>query len=437
MRDPEGVLSFDGDFAVRRLAAPLPDNHFLCSVAANGLVTSGRLLEFDIADIRTLVSPRLPFVHYPTEWCDSQFYDAAELTLDIAAEATASGYELKDASAWNVLFRGAKPIFCDHLSFRPIESRLWWAAGQFARHFVVPLWMSRSRGLPASVTFQSWRDGIPSDVARRILGPRRFLNRCWPLIADGKPAGAETAEQPVIDAQAHRFRERLYASLRWMLDGVKPGPVRAASRWASYVQIRPQYPGDSLALKSSTVARWLDRLRPARVLDLGCNTGEYSKLALEAGASVVAIDSDHDCIEQLYRRNRGAHNLVAVVATLDDLSGGRGWGGCEFPGLSARLDGRFDLAMALAVIHHLTIAASIPARSVAALAKSWVNRWLVLEVPHSDDPQVQLLCKQHQRSPQEFEMEVIREAFISEGWRVEEQVDLAPAVRTLILLERG
>ena len=45
----------------------------------------------------------------------------------------AEGCELKDATAWNVIFAGSRPVFCDHLSFRPLPSRQWWAFGQFLR----------------------------------------------------------------------------------------------------------------------------------------------------------------------------------------------------------------------------------------------------------------------------------------------------------------
>ena len=40
------------------------------------------------------------------------------------------------------------------------------------------------------------------------------------------------------------------------------------------------------------------------MLDLGCNTGEYSHLAVDCGAEVMAVDSDHDTVEIFYRRLR-------------------------------------------------------------------------------------------------------------------------------------
>lgn len=47
---------------------------------------------------------------------------------------------LKDASAYNVQFRGARPVFIDTLSFeRHPEGTPWMAYRQFREHFLVPL----------------------------------------------------------------------------------------------------------------------------------------------------------------------------------------------------------------------------------------------------------------------------------------------------------
>jgi len=46
-------------------------------------------------------------------------------------------------------------------------------------------------------------------------------------------------------------------------------------------------------------------MRPELVWDMGCNTGEFSKLALEAGArAVIGYDSDQGALENAYTRAR-------------------------------------------------------------------------------------------------------------------------------------
>ena len=66
--------------------------------------------------------------------------DAALLTLDVQAEASAAGFTLRDASAYNVQFRRGRPILIDTLSFEPAEPGTpWLAYRQFCEHFLAPL----------------------------------------------------------------------------------------------------------------------------------------------------------------------------------------------------------------------------------------------------------------------------------------------------------
>ncbi|QEL54994.1 hypothetical protein [Chromobacterium paludis] len=120
MRDPQGSIRFEQDQAIRSLRTPLTDSHFLKTHHARKLVEQGALLDFQFHDAQTITSPRLPFISYPHEWSQSQLYDAARLTQDINRDLAENGWELKDASAWNILFQGCQPVFCDHLSFRAI-----------------------------------------------------------------------------------------------------------------------------------------------------------------------------------------------------------------------------------------------------------------------------------------------------------------------------
>jgi hypothetical protein len=164
MRDPEGRLLFREQHVVRFLYQPLGE-HFLRTPTASGLVESGKLIAFDIADPQTIVSPRVPFVTHPYEWCDAQFVDAASLTLEVCEAALKDGCELKDGSAWNIVFSGTRPMFCDHLSFKPVTQRNWWAFAQFVRHFIFPLCLSRYCGLNAKDAFFHSLLALDGDVA--------------------------------------------------------------------------------------------------------------------------------------------------------------------------------------------------------------------------------------------------------------------------------
>ncbi|HSB28091.1 MAG TPA: hypothetical protein VLE19_09550, partial [Pyrinomonadaceae bacterium] len=53
----------------------------------------------------------IEFPSYPYEWPPDMLRAAGELTLDLMERLLAEGYGLKDASPYNILFRGAQPIF--------------------------------------------------------------------------------------------------------------------------------------------------------------------------------------------------------------------------------------------------------------------------------------------------------------------------------------
>lgn len=443
MRDPDGLTQLEADRVVRTLRQPAQASDFLRSPLARSWVEAGLLTSFEFETASRLLSPRLPFVSFPSEWCAAQLHAAGELTLRLEAEAEAAGFELKDASAWNVLFEGAAPRFCDLLSPRPLRQRRWWAGGQFSRHFLLPLVMARQGGLLAHECFQVWRDGVPPAAVRRALGARRWLGRYWPLMTEPRVAASSAAMKPEADVElpvAQAYRRNLHQGMSWMLAGLKPAAKPQAGRatvWGDYIHQRSHYGSDTIEAKRQCVGRWLDTIRPGWVVDLGCNSGEFSNLAAAAGATVIAMDQDHDAIQRLFLQRRGDTRVYPVLAQLDDLPSGRGWGGDEFPPMLARLHQRGDLLMMLALIHHLAVAAAVPLEWIARFAASVSRRWLVIEWIASEDSQMRLLCAQRQRDPQQFSIEHQRNAFLAAGWKVAAEQPLPSSMRVLALLERA
>lgn len=443
MRDPAAGLRFEGNRVLRDLREPLDSGHFLRSDLAIHWVADGRLVPFEWDGDRQIVGRRLPFVSQPAEWCDAQLFAAARLTLDLQREAVERGFDLKDASAWNVLFDGCRPMFCDLLSFKSLTEREWWAFGQYGRHFLLPLLASRRLGFKARESFTTWRDGMPVDKARQMIGWRALLSRYGTLLAGHRdPAHSSVV---VREAQARSlpevqaFRGRLHAAMSWQLDGLRlaPGAMGEVSAgWAGYQQDRPHYGKGSLSAKRRLVGEWLARSSPSWVLDLGCNTGEFSELALTTGAEVIALDADHDSIQRLFLAHMGKQRLHPLVAPLDDLRGGRGWGGEEHPGLAQRLQGCADIVLMLALVHHLAIGASVPLDEVARFACRCTRGLLIVELLESNDPQLVALCKQRQRAPEEFTLARQRDAFLSAGFAVVEEHLLDGAARSLLLLSR-
>jgi len=434
MRDPQATLVLSQDWVIRHLHADLSTDHPLHSDSARKWVCEGLLIPYEWLDARRLRSPKIPFVSSPEEWSDAQLYEAGCLTLALLERANAVGADLKDASAWNVIFDGSSPVFCDLTSLEPIATHAWWAAGQFVRHFISPLWLAQTTGMQARDVFKMNRDGAMPELVRKTLGWRRFFSRYWPLVAQGQADKRFTGCAERYNNRTIDYRRRLVASLRWMLKGVKPQGVRNTV-WAQYTERREHYEQVALDAKRQKVQEWLGQLRPEWTLDLGCNNGEFSRMALDSGSKVIALDADHDAIQALYFSHAGQDRIYPVFARLDDIHGGRGWAGQEHSGLMQRLGRCADLVMLLAIVHHLTIAAAVYLDQVARFAAACTRRWLIVEFLAPTDPQVKLLSMQRRRNAEEFSLDRQREAFITAGFQIRQEIWLPNSHRVIALLE--
>lgn len=420
MRDPAGRITFEGNWVVRRLNSPAGSDHFLRSSLAARWVARGDLVPYEWLDEATLRTPKLPFVTFPGEWATPQFHAAAELTLRLQIEAVAEGWDLKDASAWNVVFDGLRPVFVDLLSFERLQCKLWRAAGQFARHFILPLLLDKMQLMEPCQCMQLWRDGVPADVARRMLGSRRFLTRYWPLMAGAK-SQSTASTMPVVEsanvnmADVRRFRAGLQQSLQWMVAGVAPSSKRVRGTvWGEYEQEREHYAEPALEYKRKTIAAWLEAIRPNWVLDVGCNAGEFSEIAVSTGARAICWDADPEAIAKLCRRYADQTHYHPILGPVDDAPGGRGWMGGEFPALMTRLHQQVDVVMMLAVIHHLAIACSVRLIDIFRFAKLASSDYILVEMLPDTDERVAQLCQQYGRDAAEFTLakqyDAIREA---------------------------
>ena len=139
IRDGSRILRQVTPEAAGTLEAFLKTRTALDAAECGKLVTSTRL------GGNVYEHERIPFPSYPYEWPSEMLAAAGTLTIELARSALADGFGLKDASPYNVLFRGNQPVLVDVLSFEqrdPLHSALMPYA-QFVRKFFLPLIASR------------------------------------------------------------------------------------------------------------------------------------------------------------------------------------------------------------------------------------------------------------------------------------------------------
>ena len=382
-RDPDARVFIGKDTVYRLLTPEGQAIHEAVRESSLLVALDGKVIPCQLVD-DTIHSPRLPFISYPYEWSFSMLEDAALLHLDIMEEALARGFILKDATPYNVQFIDCKPLFIDVTSFAPYEDGMpWQAYTQFCRMFLNPLLLHAATGLP----LQPWVHGSglsPRATARAL--PLLFTLRHLPGVM-GHVMGQAALEALFSSAPNPRIQIPK-KTLNRQLRGLRGFISRLKARHVNVDYTADHYTMAARDAKADFVHRVLARTRPKVVWDLGCNLGAYSKMAATYANLVVAMDVDSAIVDALYRSR--PHNILPLVMDLFYPSPDMGWAQSEHMGLEQR--GPCDLALALALIHHLRITGGIPLSHIVAWL-SWISKAAVIEwVPKEDTRAQQLLA---------------------------------------------
>jgi SAM-dependent methyltransferase len=130
------------------------------------------------------------------------------------------------------------------------------------------------------------------------------------------------------------------------------------------------------------------------VLDVGCNTGEFSRIAAKRGARVVAIDSDAVVVGETWRRACAeGFDILPMVIDLTRPSPAIGWRNSECSSFLDRARGAFDAVLMLAVVHHMLVGERIPLDEIIDLADEMTTDILVIEFIAPDDSMFRRLAR--------------------------------------------
>ena len=177
---------------------------------------------------------------------------------------------------------------------------------------------------------------------------------------------------------------------------------------------------------------WIGQMSPASVWDLGANVGRFSRMASTRGIHTLAFDLDAAAVDANYRaaRREDDEHLLPLVMDLTNPSPGLGWDHRERLSLADR--GPADLALALALIHHLAIGNNLPLPMVAATFAR-LARSAVVEFVPKDDEKVRTLLATREDVFAGYTVEGFEEA-MREVFAIEAREPLPSSGRVLYLL---
>lgn len=342
-----------------------------------------------------IIQPKyINFISYPYEWCFSQLQDAALLTLKIQKIALKYGMNLKDASAYNVQFDEGKPIFIDTLSFEQYEEgKPWVAYKQFCQFFVAPLALMFYKNVELGKLLTNYIDGIPLELANDLLPLKSKFNlsifshiylhsRAQKKHSDD---GSKNRENNI------RISKQSLLAIIYSLENTVKNLKNKNNKteWGDYYSFT-NYNKTSFNNKKVVIEKYLKKIKPKSVWDLGANNGEFSRIASDLNIPTLAFDIDPTAVEINYRivRQNKEKFMLPLRIDLTNPSPAIGWANDERKTLAER--GPVDLVMALALIHHLAISNNLPFAKIAKYF-STLSNYLIIEFVPKEDSKVKIL----------------------------------------------
>ena len=442
-RDPSGFVFRRSGVLYRQINAAFADDWaaFESSGLHAALIREGLLIADQPASLGLAAEPGavsviepapVGFITYPYEWSFSQLKDAALLTLQAQQMAGEHGMTLRDASAYNVQFVGAKPVLIDTLSFeRAAADQPWKPYRQFCENFLAPLALMAHRDGRLGQLLRTWIDGVPLDLASELL-PRitRYLS---PGLAahvhlharaqrqhagSSEPEAPSSARRSVTMSEGRRLA--LLDHLRRTVEGLHL-PAHGTV-WADYSQ-QTSYSDAGTASKEAIVKSMLEAVAAEggrHAWDVGANPGRYSAIAADTGFSVLALDIDWAAVERHYLalKASGETRIMPLLADIAEPSPAIGWENTERASLIERANA--DVLVALALVHHLAIGRNVPLPMISHLMARLSPHLIVEWVPKAD-PMCQRLLAAREDVFAGYSSDGFRAAFTRDFEIVEER----------------
>ena len=178
---------------------------------------------------------------------------------DLAAE----GLGLKDATPYNVMFRGSAAVFLDVLSIerRRLGDPIWLPEAQFVRSFLLPLAVWRAFGVPPNQILLTHRDGLEPAEVYRWLPFWRKLSPSWLALASIpvwlghlRRSNDSALYRSTLLSDNEQARFILTARLKSLQRRVASAtPPDTSSMWADYAEGEKSYSRGQFSAKEDSV----------------------------------------------------------------------------------------------------------------------------------------------------------------------------------------
>ena len=398
-----------------------------------------RLLELENQnDIKVFKHEKIDYISYPYEWSFHRLKDAALHHLNLHINLLKNDATLIDAYSYNIQFNNYSPTFIDLMSIKEYsEGEFWIGHKQFCESFLNPLVLKSKLGIDFNNWFKGNLEGIDTGQLSKLLKLRHMFS--WNIFYnifllnyfEKKYKKNEDLKKTKNKKLKKSYYLSILSNLVSFISGLKP--KIETSVWGEYSRDNT-YDDDEKKNKYEFISSYFNKTKSARVLDLGCNNGEYSKLALKSGCgSVVGLDYDLNAIDEAYLVSKKEKlNFLPLYFDVSNPSSNIGWQQKERKGFMERLN--FDTVIALAFEHHLTIAKNIPLEDVVNWIISLAPRGIIEFVP-KNDVTIQSMIKLKGDIFQNYNLKNFK-SFLSKRTKITSEKIVSKSGRTLFSFEK-
>ncbi|MFP9135988.1 class I SAM-dependent methyltransferase [Devosia sp. XGJD_8] len=213
------------------------------------------------------------------------------------------------------------------------------------------------------------------------------------------------------------------------------GPAeRNRTTWANY-STTTTYTSDEATQKADFVSAFISKNLPRTVIDMGCNTGDYSEVCLRSGASrVVGFDFDQQSLDKALDRAADSDlDFLPLFLDARNPAPSQGWNGAERRGFAERYSA--DAVIALAFEHHLAIAHNVPLPEVVEWIVGLAPAGIIEFVP-KEDPTIQKMLALRTDIFDDYNIHTFRQS-LSAVADIQQEFQVSSTGRTLFEFTRS
>jgi|688.fasta_scaffold235704_2 ribosomal protein L11 methylase PrmA len=358
----------------------------------------------------------IDFISYPYEWSFSFLKEAALFHLNLHIKCLENNFNLRDSSAFNVQFKQGNPIFIDISSFEQCsENSLWIGYKQFCEEFLNPLIIQYYNQITFNSIYKGNYYGIEIPFTSKILPLKSYFN-IFILVNVHLHArlimNKKSKSKLPLEKARNISKRNLISLLSSFKHFIFKIENKTSSFWKDYTP-EQNYSSIGLKEKEKILTEFINKYNVKRGVDLGCNTGHYSEIAINNGCNfMLGLDNDLGALDIASQRVfEKKINFLPIYYDIANPTPSIGFDLKERKSLDQRLK-NFDFAICFALLHHIAISNNIPLLKFLNWLIKFFPKGLVEFIP-IDDPMVVNILRNRNDQFQDYKIEFI-EKFLKE-----------------------